>query len=270
MTSALAVDRPADVAAALAEAVRRSGRVGSAAGEAVGPAESATGPLHQRPPLPVAPALTALLPHGLRRGSAVGVGGGVGATSLTLALVGEAVAAGSWCALVGLPPLTAEALTGFGLDLARVAVVPAAVLQRPGGGPGWTTAVGALVDAVDLVVVRPPARLPDADVRRLTARARSRGAVLVVLTPASSGWPGLDVRFAADHVAWAGHDGAGGPLGHGRLRARQVAVRRQGRGAPLPPLPLWLPGPSGGVEPVAPPVGATRPGPLPAPWRRAG
>lgn len=257
MTSALAVDHPADVSAALAEAVRRAGRVAPGAAPDLTAAS-----VRARPALPVDPVFHPLLPQGLRRGTSVGVAGGVASTSLTLALIGAAGAAGSWCALVGLPPLTAEAVTGFGLDLGRVAVVPPTSLG--GSTAGWATAIGALVDAVDVVVVRPPARLPDGDVRRLTARARSRGAVLVVVTPGGVGWPGLDVRLSADHVAWAGHDGAGGPHGHGRLRARQVSLRSHGRGAPLPPLPLWLPGPSGGVEAVEPEVA------VPTPLRRVG
>ncbi|MHA3700912.1 hypothetical protein ACXR2U_01905 [Jatrophihabitans sp. YIM 134969] len=261
MTSALAVDSPADVSAALAEAVRRAGRIAPGAAPDLSAAA-----VRARPALPVDPAFAPLLPGGLRRGTSVGVAGGVASTSLTLSLVGAAVAAGSWCALVGLPPLTAEAVEGFGLELSRVAVVPAASLTRGSATAGWTTAVGALVDAVDLVVVRPPGRLPDGDVRRLTARARSRGAVLVVLTPGGIGWPGLDVRLSADHVAWAGHDApaGAGSRGHGRLRARRVDLRSHGRGAPSPPLPLWLPGPSGGVEPVAPPVA------VPTPLRKVG
>jgi hypothetical protein len=38
-------------------------------------------------------------------------------------------------------------------------------------------------------------------------------------------------------------------------------LRSHGRGAPVPPVSVWLPGPSGGVEPV---VAA------PTPLRRAG
>ncbi|MDQ6948456.1 MAG: hypothetical protein M3256_19920, partial [Actinomycetota bacterium] len=52
--------------------------------------------------LPVLPALRPLLPHGgLRRGSVVSV---VGSTSLTLAVVAAASAAGSWCAAVAVGP----------------------------------------------------------------------------------------------------------------------------------------------------------------------
>ena len=98
------------------------------------------------PPLPVDPALSAILPHGLRRGSTVAVGGSI---SLLLALLGTASADGAWCALVGFPHISAEAAGEYGIELSRLAVVP--VL-----GQNWTTAVGALVDAVDIVAARPP------------------------------------------------------------------------------------------------------------------
>lgn len=239
--------------AALDEAIRRVGRLAPAT-------------LDTRPPLPVAPALGAVLPHGLRRGNTVAVAGGVASTSLTLALVGAASAAGSWCTLVGLPPLTAEGIAGFGLDLRRLAVIPAAALTPA----GWTTAVGALLDAVDVVVVRPPARLPDGDVRRLLARARSRGAVLLVVTAADRSWPGADVRLQAEHVSWSGivtTSSSGAvptpagvttpPAGYGRLRARQVTVTGVAKGRSSRPTRLWLPSRTGGVEAVPPTASLT-------------
>src|SRR5580704_2708009 len=73
------------------------------------------------PPLPVPPALAGLLPTGLRRGSTVSVAGSI---SLLLALLGASSAAGAWCALVGLPPISAEAACEYGIDLARLAIVP--------------------------------------------------------------------------------------------------------------------------------------------------
>ncbi|MCU1657792.1 MAG: hypothetical protein JWO57_2448, partial [Pseudonocardiales bacterium] len=120
------------------------------------------------PPLPVAAALAPILPDGLRRGSTVSVTGSI---SLLLALLGAASADGAWCALVGFPRVSAEAAHEYGIDLSRLAVVPAP-------GTGWATAVGALLDAVDVVAARPP-RLVPGDVRRLAARARTREAVLV-------------------------------------------------------------------------------------------
>ena len=50
--------------------------------------------------LPVVEALAPLLPDGLRRGSAVAVDGGPGATTLALSLAVAATVAGSWTCLL--------------------------------------------------------------------------------------------------------------------------------------------------------------------------
>ena len=196
------------------------------------------------PPLPVAPALRAVLPDGLRRGSTVSVSGSL---SLLLALLGAASADGAWCALVGFGPISAEAAREYGIDLRRLALVPSP-------GEGWTTAVGALLDAVDIVAARPPTGwrgLPPGDVRRLAARARSKDAVLV---PYTDSWAGADVRLTAREATWTGI-GAGG-AGSGRLRARRVQVEAGGRGPAARPRSagLWLPADGGGVAPVTAPV----------------
>jgi hypothetical protein len=192
------------------------------------------------PPLPVAPALGAVLPGGLRRGSTVSVSGSV---SLLLALLGAASAGGAWCALVGFPRISAEAAREYGVDLARLALVPTP-------GEGWTTAVGALLDAVDIVAARPPRGrgLAPADIRRLAARARSKDAVLVPYV-SEANWPGADVRLQARDGMWSGIG-----EGTGRLRARQVEVTVAGRGSAARPVStsLWLPADGGGVQPSTP------------------
>jgi hypothetical protein len=202
--------------------------------------------MRSTPPLPVAEALRTLLPNGLRRGSTVSVSGSV---SLLFALLGAASASGAWCALVGFPRISAEAAREYGVDLARVALIP-----EPGAG--WTTAVGALLDAVDIVAARPPGGrgLAPADIRRLAARTRSKDAVLLPYVngngvPEPAGWPGADVRLAAHDGAWTGI-GAGA----GRLRARQVEVTVTGRGqaARTHTASLWLPADGGGIEPATP------------------
>lgn len=192
------------------------------------------------PPLPVAPALAEVLPNGLRRGSTVAIGGSV---SLLLATLGAASAGGAWCALVGFPRISAEAADEYGIDLSRLAIIPAAA------GSGWTTAVGALLDALDIVAARPP-RLVPGDVRRLAARARTREAVLMPY----GDWPGADVRLSATPGKWSGIGS-----GSGRLRARQVEVRAEGRGSAARPrqTTLWLPADGGGARPIVPSEPAT-------------
>jgi hypothetical protein len=203
-------------------------------GELPGQAEGIGG--RAAPPIAVDPALAPLLPGGLRRGSTVAVHGSI---SLLLALLGPASAAGSWCALVGFPHVSAEAAHEYGVELSRLAVVP-----RP--GEGWTTAVGALLDAVDIVAARPPQRLVPGDVRRLAARIRAREAVFVPF----GDWPSAEVRLQAEPGPWAGIG-----TGYGRLRARRVAVTASGRGQAARPrsADLWLPADRGGVAaPLAP------------------
>ena len=185
--------------------------------------------------LPVVPPLSGLLPGGgLRRGSTVAV---TGSTSLALAVLAGSSAAGSWCAAVGLPSLGLVAAGEAGVAVARLALVPS-----PGGE--WAAVVAALLDALDVVLVRPPERVRAADARRLTARARERGAVLVPF----GRWEGADVRLGVAAGEWhgLGH-------GHGHLRARLVEVVAEGRGAAARPrrARLWLPGPQGPAEPAS-------------------
>jgi len=190
------------------------------------------------PPLPVSPALVSLLPGGLRRGSTVSVTGSV---SLLLALLGEASAEGAWCALVGLPPVSAESASEYGIELSRLAVVP-----HP--GKGWSTAVGALLDAVDVVATRPPGHVVPGDVRRLAARARTRDTVLVPFLTGEAAWPGADLRLRVQDGQWSGIG-----EGYGRLRQRRVTVNVEGRGQAARPrsAQLWLPNAGGGIGATA-------------------
>jgi hypothetical protein len=186
--------------------------------------------------LPVLPALSGLLPEGgLRRGSTVSV---VGATSLALALLAGPSQAGSWCAAVGMPSLGLVAATEVGIALERFPLV-----ARPGGE--WPGVVAALLDAVDVVLVCLPRHVRTADARRLAARARDRGAVLIA--NGSSTALATDVRLSVVETAWEGL----GP-GHGRLRARRMEVVAGGRGAAARErrVSLWLPAATGGVEAV--------------------
>jgi hypothetical protein len=189
------------------------------------------------PMLPVSSALAAVLPDGLRRGSTVAVCGSV---SLLLAVLGAASADGAWCAMVGMPPISAEAARDFGIELSRLPLVPCP-------GPSWVVVVAALLDAVDVVVARAPAHLADGDIRRLAARARSRGAVFVPFLAGGAQWPHADVRLSAEGGSWSGIG-----RGYGRLRQRQVTVTAIGRGsaARRRTAGLWLPTAAGGVEPL--------------------
>lgn len=177
--------------------------------------------------LPVHPALVGVMPWaGLRRGATVAVAGR-GSTSLALALLAAASAAGSWCAVVGMPSLGLVAARELGVELGRLALVPAP-------GAGWPSVVAALLDALDIVLIRPPERPRAADARRLTARARERGAVLLVAGP----WDGADLRLGVTRSTWDGLE-----RGHGLLRHRRLEVVADGRGAAARPRRgrIWMP-----------------------------
>jgi NADPH:quinone reductase-like Zn-dependent oxidoreductase len=183
--------------------------------------------------LPVVAPLAALLPGGgLRRGTTVAVTGAAGATSLMLALLAEASAAGAWAGVVGRPDLGPVAAAEAGVALERLALVP-----YPGADLMAVTA--ALLDGLDLVVVA--GRLPHgSDRARLVARARQRGAVLLPLGP----WPGADLELACGPGQWRGVGAGEGDVG--RLSAREVRVQLCGRGvAPVGrDARLLLPGPA--------------------------
>lgn len=200
------------------------------------------------PPLPVPLGLGQLLPDGLRRGSTVAITSSV---SLLLTLLGPASAAGAWTAMVGMPAISAEAAIEAGMALERLAIIsppadgaredrartgPGWELDRYWSGPSWATAIGALLDAVDVVVARPNG-VSDGDARRLTARARSKGGILVLFGPQAASWPAVEVELSATHGRWTGID-----RGYGRLRQRQLRVAATGRGrsARSRDTELWL------------------------------
>jgi hypothetical protein len=196
--------------------------------------------------LPVLPALAPLLPEpGLRRGAVVTVGaasGCGGATSLALALVAGASAAGSWCAAVGAPSLGLAAAAELGIALGRFPLVAS---PPPGV---WATVVAALLDAFDAVLAWPPASLRPAEGRRLVARARERGAVLVLCGERARAVEGVALRLTVVSADWVGLG-----AGYGHLTGRIVEVVATGRGAASRErrARLWLPAPVGAGPAVA-------------------
>lgn len=189
--------------------------------------------------LPVAGELAGLLPlRGLRRGSTVSV---QGSTSLLLAMLAAATSSGAWAAVVGMPDLGVLAAAELGVAVRRLAMVP-----YPGGQAAGVLA--ALLDGVDLVVVTASCVTggagavgdPRADrlARRLSARARHRGAVLL----AFGSWPGAEVQLSARTRRWSGLG-----AGDGHLTEREVWLDAAGRGAAARPVRsrVLLPGRDG-------------------------
>jgi hypothetical protein len=187
--------------------------------------------------LPTAPALRPLLPDGgLRRGTTVNVQG-VGETSLVFALLAEASAAGAWCAAVGLDSPGLLAAHHAGVALSRLVLVP-------DPGPDWPTIVAALLDAFEIVALRPPGRPSARLQQRLAARIRERDRVLVTLGAAASFGMPPDVHLVGTAGVW---EGLGWGFGH--LRSRQLQVRAEGRRLAGRPrhATVWLPDPDGQV-----------------------
>ena len=193
--------------------------------------------------LPVPEAFVSILPRGgLQRGTMVATGG-VAASSLALALAGPVTVAGAWVAMVGLEQMGLLAAAELGVDLERVLLV-----ANP-GPETWATTVATLLDAVDLVLVRPPRPVAVGVQRRLSARARERGSVLIQVGGHAGAWATApDLVLSATAATWSGLG-----VGHGHLRARRVSVAVTGRrGADRPRrAELWLPGPGGEIARVA-------------------
>ena len=202
--------------------------------------------------LPVVDALSPVLPDaGLRRGTVLAVGGSA-ATSLALALAAAPSVAGSWVGAVGMPSLGLLAASELGVALERL------LLVAPPPPAEWATVVATLIDGVDVVLVRLPRSVRTGEARRLQARARQRGAVVIVVGPA--GALEADVTLAGDEEEWVGL-----AAGAGHLQGRRVGVVTVGRRAAARHrrVALWLPDADGRVRADEAPV-------VPLPLRGAG
>lgn len=173
--------------------------------------------------LPVPEALARVFPlGGLARGSRLSLRG-TGAASVCMATIAEASKAGSWVAVVGVGAWGWAAAARAGWSLERSVFVT----EPPVGQ--WGTVVAALVDAVDIVVVDPTHQVAAADARRLAARSRERGAVVVDLAVDDGRrrfrWPTEpDLTLTVESRSWSGLE-----AGHGILGERVVRVSADGR-----------------------------------------
>ena len=182
--------------------------------------------------LPVPEVLAPLFPWGgIQKGTSLSVGGN-GGWSLAMALMAEALGAEGWLAVVGTPDLGLVAASEFGVRLDRVLMVETPPLHQ------WPTVVAALLEAVDVVAIAPDSRVGPRDARRLNARAREQGSILLHLDHAST-WPtAVDVGLDVAVDQWQGLG-----VGHGCLHARRATVTSTGRrsAARRHSVPVWLP-----------------------------
>ena len=189
--------------------------------------------------LPVTDPFHALIPDGaLRGGTTIEIAGAVGVTSLGLALAAAPARAGSWVAVIGNRSLGLAAAEELGLPLERLVLIGVPRRQL------WASAVAALVDAFDLVLVFSEHPLRAGDTRRLAARVRERSSVLVRL--GATAWPQpADLRLQIDDCQWHGLGS-----GHGALRSRRLTVSASGRGSASRPRRacLWLPDADGRIR----------------------
>lgn len=173
--------------------------------------------------LPVLAALERLLPDGLQQGIAVSVtaGPGGGATTLALALAAGISGAGGWIAAVGLPNLGLVAAAHLGVGLERLALIRCPSAQT-------AQIVATLVDGFPLVLVG-PGMLGARDGRRLAARLRERGTVLVVIDgELACGATNLRLRVSS---RWDHNDEADESGQVALLLRRRLVVTATGRGA---------------------------------------
>lgn len=168
--------------------------------------------------------------RGLERGHIYGIRGGA-SVSLLYALVSGATQEGAWFAMVDMPRAGLVAAEQHGIAMHRVLSVSV------DAGGSWPSTVGALVDGVDLVAVSSP-RCAPAEARRIAARARAAGTVLLVV-----GSPGAFEIDATMSVATCGWDFDAHAV------SREVIVECSGRRVPVArTVRVRLPGRSGHIE----------------------
>ena len=172
------------------------------------------------------------------------VGPQAGGYSLALTLAAAVTSGGGWAVAMGLPSLGLVAAAELGVELRRLALVP-----HP--GDQWAVVAAALVDGFDLLMLRPPGRVRPGDARRLAARVRERGAVMLVVdAPDWPESPDLKLSLTRHRTGW---EGLG--AGSGCLAGRRAEVVSGGRrvGGRERRVEVWLPAPSSGrLEPAAP------------------
>lgn len=202
--------------------------------------------------LPTSDALAALLPdRGLVRGRVVTCSGPAG-VSLALAAVAQAVAAGSWLAVISMDWLCPEAAIEMGIAAERIVRVD----PPERSGIGWAEVVAGAIDGFEVILTQPPPGVSTEIWRRVRSRLRSREAVLLAVGDRARPEGDVVVHTVNPTWVWASRERA-------HLQARRVEVEVSGRRVPRTIRgELWLPAPGGclrplGGTPLGPSVGGT-------------
>jgi len=204
--------------------------------------------------LAVAGPLGELFPEGgIPKGAFLGVTAASGGFSVALTLAGEVTKSRGWVAVCGLASLGLAAAEELGVDLERLVMVPSP-------GSRWVDVMAALIDGFDMVLTSPCSSVSREMARRLAARARQRGSVVVLMDPAD--WPeSPDFVVTVLSSNWEGPEGGYGCLGGRRMDIRLAGRRARGRSLRrtlwLPPSPLRF-GPEASHERGRPPIGTFR------------
>lgn len=183
--------------------------------------------------LPSTPLLAEALPlGGLQRGTTTivcplfdGSREVPGSTTLALELLAGISAGGHWCAAAGVANLGIVAAAERGVALERFLLVP-----KPGGAARWQQVLATLFDGFDAVLFSPAGVVRPSDARKLSARAKDRGSVFIVLDRHAHWGEPADLRCRVTSSSWSGLT-----AGRGLLSERSLQVEVSGRGAAARP-----------------------------------
>lgn len=170
-------------------------------------------------PLPTLPTLAELVR--LRTGASYAVD----RPGLAMALMAGPSGVGSWSAVVGVSDFGLEAAAGFGVDLDRTVLVP-----EP--GDAWIEVAAALIDVLQVVVVRPPGPVTQHQAARLSSRLRQRDALLISV----GDWPHAEAKLWVEESTWTGIG-----RGHGRLTGHRARIAARLQTGQQRTAELWLP-----------------------------
>lgn len=187
-------------------------------------------------PLPTLPALDGLVR--LRTGASYAVD----RPGLAMALMAGPSGAGAWSAVIGVSDFGLEAASGFGIDLDRTVLVP-----EP--GDAWLEVAAALIDVLQVVVVRPPGKVSQHQAARVSSRLRQRDALLISV----GDWPHTECRLWVEESTWTGIG-----RGHGRLTGHRTRIVSRLHTGHQRDAEIWLPGTDLQVRTVEQQTGETR------------